>query len=129
MTSPAAVTRNGATLSALTDLTVLVTFRPGAWLRGTSADAVSGPVSLESAVTVLSMSPSPPPLLSMSAWVTVYVPVQLRLAPAARVKPVGTNGAPGTPAQSSLPRSGSSMDTPVRVTLPVLVTTMEYVIT
>ena len=29
MTSPAAVTRNGATLSALTDLTVLVTLRDG----------------------------------------------------------------------------------------------------
>ena len=94
----------------------------GAWLSGTAAESVSGPVSLESAVTVLSMWPSPPPLLSMSAWVTVYVPVHVRLPPTGIVKPVLVNGAPGVPSQSSLEVSGSSIDTPVRVTLPVLKT-------
>ncbi len=60
----------------------------------------------------------------MSAWVTAYVPVHVSVAAGARVKPVLTNGAPGTPSQSSSDSSGSSIETPVNVTLPVLVATI-----
>ena len=50
-------------------------FSAAACATGTVASSVSGPVSSLSAVAMLSMSPSPPPLLSISACVTVCAAV------------------------------------------------------
>src|SRR3972149_4048330 len=49
MTSPAASTRNGATVSLSTAVAVLVMFSAGSWSSGTDSLAVSGPVSVQAA--------------------------------------------------------------------------------
>ena len=84
---------------------------------------MSGSVSFESAVTVLSRSPSPPPLLSISACVTVcehvYTHVSVSCScPSPLVSPVG-------PLIAEV-QFGSETVTPVSVWLPVLVTVNVY---
>ncbi len=59
----------------------------------------------------------------MSACVTVYVPTQVSEPPTATLSPLVW--LPGVPASQSRSDSiGSETDTPVNVTLPVLVSTM-----
>ena len=88
---------------------------PLVWVAGTvwlsDAEWGSSAGSVPVAVAVLSTLPS-----SISAWVTLYVPVHDRLSPGASV--VGCAGA-----HESVPRSGSAMDTVVSVTLPSLLAT------
>lgn len=89
----------------------------GAMVNGAAALEVWAPVWSLSPVAVLSMSPSPPPLLSRSAWVNVYEPVQT-------IVPKGATLPGWVGAQLRLPGNGSTMVTPVRVILPVLVNVM-----
>ena len=58
-------------MSASTPVTDFTIARLASCASGTDSESVTGPVWSLSAVAVLSMSPSPPPLLSMSACVTV----------------------------------------------------------
>ena len=57
-------------MSPSTPVTVFSIASAGLWPSGTAAESLTGPVWSLSAVAVLSMSPSPPPLSSMSACVT-----------------------------------------------------------
>jgi len=59
--------------AASTEVSVasLVMDMPGVRVMSTVSSASTGSVWVLSAVAVLSMSPSPPPLVSMSDWVTV----------------------------------------------------------
>lgn len=103
-------------------LAALVMFRLGKGATGTLAEAVSGPVSLESAAAVFSNKPSPPPLESISAWVTVCWALKLQVSPTSnRASPSPTTSAPRTGAAFAY---GSVTVKPVSVVLPVFCTVM-----
>src|SRR3954454_6122525 len=101
-------------VSYVVALAVLVTARAASRLAVTLA--LSEPLtgvpagSVPAAVAVLAMEPR-----SRSAWLTVYVPVQLIAAPGLRLAGV-------TGVHSSAGSRGSATVTPARVVLPVLVT-------
>ena len=70
------------------------TFRPGVYWMGMSSGSVSGPVSLESAVTTLCSFGFGPVAASSSACVTVWVQVNVHVStrpslPSLLVSPVG----------------------------------------
>src|SRR5690554_3187506 len=66
---------------------------------------------------------------STSAWVTVQLPVRITDSPGASVPEVTGQEEPPFRAVTGPPRSGSSTSMSVSVTLPVLVTSISYVIT
>jgi len=95
------------------------TFSPGLYWMGMSSGSVSGPVSLESAVTTLCSCGFGPVAASSSACVTVWTQLNVHVStrpswPSLLVSPVGPVGAAS--------HIGSETVTPVRLMLPVLVT-------
>ncbi|KAF5030499.1 hypothetical protein DSECCO2_637500 [anaerobic digester metagenome] len=78
----------------------------------------------QSTIATLSMYPSYPPSVSMSCCVTVYIPVNVQVSPTSSTLSLFSDST--GPARSI---SESVTTTFVRSTSPVLVTTIEYVIT
>ncbi len=57
------------------------TWISGDWVIVMARSSVSGADWVESAMTVLSRSPSPPPFESSSAWVTMWLQLKIQVSP------------------------------------------------